>query len=190
MKISSLIVLLLLFTSCQSEAQTEVVKESKNETAPTWSSQFHAFSFNISENEWKKTIYSDTKQKMLVGLTADSDSISCLYKITSNTPRSKLNDDDYYKSISENIGPSTDPEYVFITENDTTFHQQTFHQLIFDIYVESKGTLRQHYLIYRTDEITYQVDISYPIDKKGSTTAEIPQELIELDKNIALKTVE
>lgn len=189
MKISSLIVLLVLFTSCQSEAQTEVVKESKNEVAPTWSSKFYPFSFNISENEWKKTIYSDKQQWTSVGLSTDSDSISCHYRITSTTPRSQLSDSDYYKSISENM-QYTDPEFVFIVENDTTFHEQTFHQLIFDIYVKSKGILRQHFLIYRTDEMTYQVIITYPIDKKGSATAKTPQELIELDKNITLKTVE
>lgn len=167
--------------SCEGQAQ----EESKEKVGKIWSSQFGAFSVELSD-KWKQTTYSDTKEKVMLELVYNQSSVSYFVKISRKMTKLDLTDSECNASMIESMS-YIDQNFVLIKENDTIFHGQTFHQFIFDSDVENKGVIRMHFLFNRTDLFSNIIHLIYPIDEKQSKTAKLPKELIELDRHVTLR---
>lgn len=182
MKPYHLIATVLLLVACQSKTQHSEENTKTDTIEPTWSSKHRELEVTYSE-PWSKIASLDLRKKTLFGLIDNTDGKSYLIKITPDVSQEELSDEQYYSAFTE-LTLAKNEQNVLLEENDTIFHGQHFHQFIFVLHTEKWGVLKEHALIRRADGVMSGFQLAYPIKAEDSKTATMPEQLVELDKNI------
>ena len=183
MKLAHLLILILFLSSCSGKAQdSKEINTPKDTNQNSWSSKHHKLEVIYAE-PWTKIAALDISKKTLFGLIDKADGKSYIIKITEDVSKDNLSDKEYYEATTEQMLAANEKN-LLLEENDTVFHGLNFHQLVFAMYTEKWGVLKQHVLIRRENGVMAGFQLSYPVTAETAETANMATEMIALDKNI------
>ncbi|MDH4471343.1 MAG: hypothetical protein QE487_01980 [Fluviicola sp.] len=148
-----------------------------------WQSKYHNLKANYS-SEWSLLPGIDKENKVIFGLIDKTDGKSYLVKIAEDVSKEDLPDEDYYLAFKEMV-LNENPKNKLLSEQDVDFHGSNYHRLEFLIYTEKWGLLKQYAYVNRPGDFIIGVQLSYPVAEDKSN-AEMPESMIELDKNVVL----
>jgi hypothetical protein len=152
-------------------------------TTTSWRSDYRNLSVSFT-NPWRKLPSLDTKEQTLIGVIDYSDGKSYIIKITDDTPQEKLTDNQYYEGAKK-IMLAPNQKNKVLSESDTIFHGTTVHKIVFLMYTDKWGLMKQQTLIERDGKEFFSIQILYPVEEEEYDKP-VPGSILQLDKSILI----
>lgn len=145
------------------------------------------FDFEVEYSDSWSLIFPpiDTKERILFGVIDESDGKFYLAEITKMSLYKDLTDEEYFEEskkryISEHRGNK------FLKAEEMEFHNETYHVMSFIINNPKWGLSKMYDFVKRDDNLVIGIVLSFPVDSLNADSIQIPDEILNLDRNIKI----